>query len=184
MMAPDERVFEYLKERPRAPKGALWDAGGSQIGMTLHSDADAVFDAEIRLDAETIEPHGHLGHQPGPGGADRRHACPIRPRKPEPVRRAGMERALAYMGLQPGTKMEAIAIDHAFIGSCTNARIEDLRDAASVLRGRSVAGGRARHGGAGIEPRCAGRPKPKGWTAFSSRPGSNGGNPAARCAWR
>ncbi|MBC3304519.1 3-isopropylmalate dehydratase large subunit [Pseudomonas sp. SWRI18] len=136
-MAPDEKVFAYLKGKPRAPKGEQWDqalAGWRQ----LHSDADAVFDREVRLDASLLEPMVTWGTSPD-------QAAPIGARVPDPqdvcdlILRQDMRRALDYMGLEAGMPLSDIVISHAFIGSCTNARIEDLRDAASVVRGRQVA---------------------------------------------
>ncbi len=139
LMQPDERVFEYLRGRPRAPSGAMWDRAVAAWGA-LASDPDAVFAREVVLDADGIEPLVSWGTSPD-------QAAPIGGRVPDPQdepdtqRRRDMCRALDYMGLTPGTPLEAIGIDWAFIGSCTNARLEDLRDAAAVLRGRHVAPG-------------------------------------------
>jgi len=136
-MAPDEKVFAYLKGKPRAPKGALWEQ--ALVGWRqLHSDADAVFDQEVQLDASTLEPMVTWGTSPD-------QAAPIGARVPDPqevsdlILRQDMRRALNYMGLEAGMPLSDIVISHAFIGSCTNARIEDLRDAASVVRGKHVA---------------------------------------------
>lgn len=136
-MAPDEKVFTYLKGKPRAPKGELWDQ--ALVGWRqLHSDADAVFDQEVHLDANTLEPMVTWGTSPD-------QAAPIGARVPDPqdvsdlILRQDMRRALNYMGLEAGMLLSDIVISHAFIGSCTNARIEDLRDAASVVRGKHVA---------------------------------------------
>ncbi|WP_454863812.1 3-isopropylmalate dehydratase large subunit [Pseudomonas hormoni] len=137
-MAPDERVFAYLKDKPRAPKGALWDQAVEQWRV-LHSDADAQFDREVFLDASALEPMVTWGTSPD-------QASPIGARVPDPqdvsdlILRQDMRRALNYMGLEAGMALSDIVISHAFIGSCTNARIEDLRDAASVVRGKRVAG--------------------------------------------
>ena len=139
IMAPDEKVFDYLKTRPRAPKGAAWDQAVAQW-RTLHSDQGAVFDREVRLSAEEIEPMVTWGTSPD-------QAVPIGGIVPDPdaepdaVRKHGMRRALDYMGIAPGTAVSAIPINVAFIGSCTNARIEDLRDAAAVVGDRKVADG-------------------------------------------
>jgi 3-isopropylmalate/(R)-2-methylmalate dehydratase large subunit len=139
LVAPDDRVFAYIAGRPRAPKDALWDQAVA-AWRRLKSDPDAVFDREVVLAAETIEPMVTWGTSPD-------QAAPISMRVPDPAaelnpdRRRDMERALAYMGLAPGMALDAITIDRAFIGSCTNARIEDLRDAALVVRGRYVAAG-------------------------------------------
>lgn len=136
-MAPDEKVFNYLKGKPRAPKGELWEQ--ALVGWRqLHSDADAVFDQEVHLDANTLEPMVTWGTSPD-------QAAPIGARVPDPqdvsdlILRQDMRRALKYMGLEAGMPLSDIVISHAFIGSCTNARIEDLRDAASVVRGKHVA---------------------------------------------
>lgn len=136
-MAPDEKVFAYLKGKPRAPKGELWEQALVQW-RTLHTDADAVFDQEVQLDASTLEPMVTWGTSPD-------QAAPIGARVPDPqdvsdlILRQDMRRALNYMGLEAGMPLNEIVISHAFIGSCTNARIEDLRDAASVVRGKQVA---------------------------------------------
>jgi 3-isopropylmalate/(R)-2-methylmalate dehydratase large subunit len=139
LVAPDQRVFDYLRGRPRAPAGELWDRA-VETWRGLASDADARFDREITLHAQEIEPMVTWGTSPD-------QAAPIGGRVPDPAteadpdRRRDLERALAYMGLVPGMKLGEIAIDRAFIGSCTNARIEDLRAAAAVVRGRQVAAG-------------------------------------------
>jgi 3-isopropylmalate/(R)-2-methylmalate dehydratase large subunit len=137
LVAPDEKTFAYLKGRPKAPKGAAWEAAVAHW-RTLPSDPDAVFDREITLDAAAIEPQVTWGTSP-------QDVVPITGRVPDPKdaptpeRRAAMERALAYMGLEPGTPMESIKIDKVFIGSCTNARIEDLRLVAKLVAGKKVA---------------------------------------------
>ncbi len=136
-MAPDEKVFAYLKGKPRAPQGELWEQ--ALVGWRqLHSDAGAVFDREVYLDANTLAPMVTWGTSPD-------QAAPIGARVPDPqdvsdlILRQDMRRALNYMGLEAGMPLSDIVISHAFIGSCTNARIEDLRDAASVVRGKHVA---------------------------------------------
>jgi 3-isopropylmalate/(R)-2-methylmalate dehydratase large subunit len=137
LVAPDEKTFAYLKGRPKAPKGAAWEAAVA-YWRTLPSDRDAVFDREITLDAAAIEPQVTWGTSP-------QDVVPITGRVPDPEdaptpeRRAAMERALAYMGLEPGTPLESIKIDKVFIGSCTNARIEDLRLVAKLVKGKKVA---------------------------------------------
>jgi 3-isopropylmalate/(R)-2-methylmalate dehydratase large subunit len=137
LVAPDEKTFAYLKGRPKAPKGAAWEAAVA-YWRTLPSDRDAVFDREITLDAAAIEPQVTWGTSP-------QDVVPITGRVPDPKdaptpeRRAAMERALAYMGLEPGTPLESIKIDKVFIGSCTNARIEDLRLVAKLVKGKKVA---------------------------------------------
>ncbi|CAI2796313.1 MULTISPECIES: 3-isopropylmalate dehydratase large subunit [Pseudomonas fluorescens group] len=136
-MAPDEKVFAYLKGKPRAPHGALWEQ--ALVGWRLlHSDANAVFDQEVQLDVATLEPMVTWGTSPD-------QVAPIGARVPDPqevsdlILRQDMRRALRYMGLEAGMPLSDIVISHAFIGSCTNARIEDLRDAARVVRGKQVA---------------------------------------------
>jgi 3-isopropylmalate/(R)-2-methylmalate dehydratase large subunit len=137
IIGPDEKTFEYLRNRPYGPKeGAEMDAA---IGYwkTLPTDADAVFDKEVALDAATLSPMVTWGNSP-------ENAVPIDGVVPDPAyeadaqRRVAMERSLEYMDLKPGTRMRDIAIDQVFIGSCTNARIEDLRAAAAVVRGKRV----------------------------------------------
>ncbi len=139
LIAPDETTFAYLRGRPMAPKGALWEQAVA-YWRTLPSDPGARYDREVVIDASELEPLVTWGTSP-------QDVVPITGRVPDPraerddKRRAAMERALAYMGLEPGTPMEEIRIDTVFIGSCTNARIEDLRLAAEVVRrsGRRVA---------------------------------------------
>jgi 3-isopropylmalate/(R)-2-methylmalate dehydratase large subunit len=134
MVAFDATTAAYLKGRPMAPSGEDWDRALAKWG-DLRSDEGARFDAEIRIDASTLTPHLTWGTSP-------EMVASIEDRVPDPdrekdaVRREGMERALAYMGLSPNTPMTEIRIDKVFIGSCTNSRIEDLRQAAAVVRGR------------------------------------------------
>jgi 3-isopropylmalate/(R)-2-methylmalate dehydratase large subunit len=137
MVAPDERTFEYLAGRPLAPTGADWDAAVAHW-RTLPSDADAVFDREVELDVSAIAPHVSWGTTP-------EETLPVTGRVPDPAaepdpgRRARLEKSIGYMGLTPGTPLTEIRVDRVFIGSCTNGRIEDLRRAAAVLKGRTVA---------------------------------------------
>lgn len=139
MIAPDETTFEYLKGRPHAPEGADWDAA-VEYWKTLRTDDDAVFDAEVYLDAREIEPYVTWGTNPGQG-------LPLSGRVPDPAdiadetQRAAAARALEYMDLKPGTPLREIAVDTVFIGSCTNGRIEDLRQVAKVFQGRRKAEG-------------------------------------------
>jgi len=125
MVAPDDTTFSYLSDRPLAPKGALWDAA-LKYWNTLPSDPDASFDSEVMIDAGSLQPMVTWGTNPG-------QVLPVSGVVPE-----GAARALEYMGLQPGTKLEGLAVDRVFIGSCTNSRIEDLRAAAAVVRGRKA----------------------------------------------
>jgi 3-isopropylmalate/(R)-2-methylmalate dehydratase large subunit len=139
IMAPDDKVFAYIAGRPRAPVGELWTRAVAQW-RELASDPGAVFDREVTLAAGAVEPMVTWGTSPdqaAPIGS----FVPDPARETDPARRRDIERALSYMGLQPGTPLSNIAIQRAFIGSCTNARIEDLRDAAAVLQGRRVAAG-------------------------------------------
>jgi 3-isopropylmalate/(R)-2-methylmalate dehydratase large subunit len=137
MVAVDQRTIEYVRGRPFAPTGPLWDAAVAHW-RTLHSDPEARFDRVVQIDASRVEPQVTWGTSPemvcAIGGA-----VPDPARETDPVRRAGFERALQYMGLAPGVPITEIRIDKVFIGSCTNSRIEDLREAARVVRGRHVA---------------------------------------------
>ena len=131
LIAPDDATFEYLKGRPHAPAGGDWDAA-LRRWRTLRTDAGAAFDQEVSLDAATLEPMITYGTNPG-------MAIPIRGSVPDVGRQPTMDKALAYMGLKPGQAILGQTIDVVFIGSCTNSRISDLRQAAGVLRGRKVA---------------------------------------------
>ena len=139
MVAPDETTFAYLKGRPHAPEGEAWDAA-VEYWRTLRTDEDAVFDAEVDIDASTLTPFVTWGTNPGQG-VGLGEAVPSPEDFSDPVDRAAAERALEYMDLVAGTKMKDIRVDTVFLGSCTNGRIEDLRLAASVLAGRKVADG-------------------------------------------
>jgi 3-isopropylmalate/(R)-2-methylmalate dehydratase large subunit len=139
LIAPDDAVFTYLAGRPRAPQGALWTQAVA-AWRDLRSDPDATFDREVSLDADSVAPMVTWGTSPDQAVAVT-GVVPDPDDQATPARRRDAARALAYMGLKPGTPLEDIAIDRAFIGSCTNARIEDLREAASVLRGRRLAPG-------------------------------------------
>jgi 3-isopropylmalate/(R)-2-methylmalate dehydratase large subunit len=130
MVAPDETTFAYLEGKPQAPRGAEWERA-LDSWRALPSDPEAVFAEEIRLDAGELEPYVTWGTNPG-------HVAPITGRVPEPLDESA-ERALRYMDLSPGTALQDIAVDRVFIGSCTNARLEDLRAAARIVEGRQVA---------------------------------------------
>jgi 3-isopropylmalate/(R)-2-methylmalate dehydratase large subunit len=138
VIAPDEKTFAYLQGRPRAPHGPAWDRARG-AWRELCTDAGARFDREIRLQASDIAPLVSWGTSPD-------QVIRITDRIPDPaaetdgVRREGMRRALAYMDLRAGLSIQSVKIDRAFIGSCTNGRIEDLRSAAEVLQGFKVAG--------------------------------------------
>jgi len=139
MIAPDETTFAYLADRPRAPQGAHF-ARALERWRTLPTDDGAAYDATVTLDAPGIAPQVTWGTNPG-------MVAEITGRVPDPAafptdaERRAAERALQYMNLQPGTPLEGLRIDRVFLGSCTNARIEDLRSAARVVRGRRVAAG-------------------------------------------
>ena len=137
MIAPDETTFEYLKGRPHAPEGADWDAA-VEYWSTLKSDDDAVFDAEVVLDANDLEPFVTWGTNPGQG-LPLSATVPVPEQIPDPNDRAAAERAIEYMGLTPGMPLRDIAVDTVFIGSCTNGRIEDLRSVAKVIEGKHKA---------------------------------------------
>jgi 3-isopropylmalate/(R)-2-methylmalate dehydratase large subunit len=139
MVAPDEKTFEFLRGRPYAPEGRMW-AQALSAWRELPSDVDAVFDKEVVIDVERLIPQvtwgispehviGVDGHIPDPRAID------------DPVRRAAVETALGYMGLEPGRLIAGTPVDWVFIGSCTNSRLSDLRAAAEVARGRKVAPG-------------------------------------------
>jgi 3-isopropylmalate/(R)-2-methylmalate dehydratase large subunit len=136
MIAPDETTFRHLAGRPYAPRDAAWDKAMA-FWRQLPTDDGAAFDREVSLDAADITPMVTWGTSP-------EHAAPITATIPDPARapdadrRAGWETALAYMDLKPGTPIDQIAMDRVFIGSCTNSRIEDLRAAAAVVKGRKA----------------------------------------------
>ena len=136
LIAPDEKTYRYIQGRPRAPKGAAWESALA-YWQTLRSDDDAVFDREMTLHAANLPPIVTWGTSP-------EDVVAITGRVPDPEavadegKRAAMKRALAYMGLTPGTPMTDIRIERVFLGSCTNGRIEDLRAAAAVLAGKHV----------------------------------------------
>ncbi len=139
LIAPDETTFAYLKGRPHAPKGELWDEALLAWGE-LNSDADAVFDREVTLDATKLRPFVTWGTNPAQGVTIDSNV-PDPAGYTDPGQRGAAERALTYMGLTAGTPIRDIAVDTVFVGSCTNGRIEDLRAAAEVLRGRQVKDG-------------------------------------------
>jgi len=139
MVAPDEKTYEYLRRRPYAPQGEMWERAVN-AWRQLPSDPDAIFDKEVVIDVEKIVPQvtwgispehvvGVDGHIPNPQAID------------DPARRAAVETALDYMGLKPGTPIAGTPVDWVFIGSCTNSRLSDLRAAAEIVRGRKVAPG-------------------------------------------
>jgi 3-isopropylmalate/(R)-2-methylmalate dehydratase large subunit len=139
MVAPDDTTFAYLESRPRAPKGADWEAALDRW-RALPSDSDAVYDEHVEIDVTALAPQVTWGTNPG-------MVVPVTGEVPDPAGfddpddRAAAERALEYMGLRPGTAIEDIRVDRVFLGSCTNSRIEDLRAAAAIVEGRRVADG-------------------------------------------
>ena len=137
LIAPDETTFNYIKGRPNAPTGEAWDKA-LQYWKMLQSDADAKFDKEIYLNADELSPFVTWGTNPGQG-------VPLNESVPDPEsftdveERSAAQRALTYMDLKAGTPMKAIKVDTVFLGSCTNGRIEDLRSAAAIIKGKKVA---------------------------------------------
>ena len=137
LIAPDETTFEYLMGRPMAPKAGQWESAVT-AWRDLPSDEGARYDSEARLEAEEIVPQVTWGTSP-------QDVAPVTERVPDPAtaddegRRTALQRSLDYMGLTPGTPLAEVAVDKVFIGSCTNGRIEDLREAAAVAKGRRVA---------------------------------------------
>ena len=136
LFAPDDTTFSYLRERPMAPKGEAWDQAVEQW-RELYTDDGARFDRQVKLDAGDIAPTVTWGTSP-------EDVAPITAAVPDPLdfdnpeKRASARRALDYMGLEPGQRLEDVTIEHVFIGSCTNSRIEDLRAAAAILKGRKL----------------------------------------------
>ncbi|GJF33710.1 3-isopropylmalate dehydratase large subunit [Kitasatospora sp. NE20-6] len=139
MIAPDRTTFDYLEGRPHAPKGEDWDAAVA-YWETLTTDEDAVFDAEVFINADELTPFVTWGTNPGQG-APLGASVPDPASFEDPQERIAAENALAYMGLEAGTPLREVAVGAVFVGSCTNGRIEDLRAAAAVLDGRRVADG-------------------------------------------
>jgi 3-isopropylmalate/(R)-2-methylmalate dehydratase large subunit len=139
LVAPDETTFRYLEGRPHAPGSGQWEAA-LEYWRSLPSDPDARFDREVTVDASALSPYVTWGTNPA-------QAAPLNAAIPDPagmadsMQRTSAERALAYMGLEPGLPLRDIRVDTVFVGSCTNGRLEDLRAAAEVLRGRKVASG-------------------------------------------
>jgi 3-isopropylmalate/(R)-2-methylmalate dehydratase large subunit len=136
LIAPDDTTYAYLAGRPFAPAGAAWEQAVA-YWRTLPSDADARFEREIRIDVSALEPMVTWGTNPEEGAAvTSRVPDPAQVR--DPLKRARMEDSLRYMGLEPGMALCGIPVDRVFIGSCTNARLDDLREAAAVARGRKA----------------------------------------------
>jgi 3-isopropylmalate/(R)-2-methylmalate dehydratase large subunit len=180
-VAVDDTTIDYLKGRPFSPTGETWDRAVA-YWRTLHSDAGAQFDRVVTLKAEDIRPQVTWGTSPEmvvPVDA----VVPDPAREADPVKREGMERALHYMGLNPNTPISQIAIDKVFIGSCTNSRIEDLREAASVLKGAMLRPMSNWRWPCRALAWSSVRRKPKGWTRFLWLLVSSGASRDVRCVW-
>jgi len=139
LIAPDQTTFDYIKGRPHAPEGAQWERA-VEYWKSLYSDSDAHFDVQVDLDANSLSPFVTWGTNPGQG-APLDSVVPAPSDFSDEGARNAAERALEYMGLEAHTPLKSVKIDTVFLGSCTNGRIEDLRAAAEVIKGRKIASG-------------------------------------------
>ena len=178
MIAPDETTFEWVEGRPGAPED--FDAAVERW-RELPTDEGAELRHRGRDRRRLALADGHLGNDPGPGR--RGHRRGPRPGRWPRAGHRGAERALAYMALEPGTPIPEIPLDRVFIGSCTNSRIGDLREAAAMVEGRKVAEHGRGDGRPGLGPGQGRRPRRRASTRSSAPPASTGARPAARCAW-
>ena len=174
----DGTTFAYIEGRPGAPKGADWESA-LDAWRSLRTDSDAVFDKEAVVDVASLVPQVTWGRESPQGGAGRRPRS-LPAAYAGPAERETVERALHYMGLEPGTPLSEIPVDRVSIGSCTNSRIEDLRAAAAVVEGRRVAGS-VRAMVVPARRRSSARPRTRASTVSSRRPASSGARRVARC---
>ncbi len=180
LVAPDATTYEYLKGRPMAPKGAAWDAAMS-YWETLKTDEGAHFDTTITLDAANLPPTVTWGTSP-------EQVVSIEGNVPDPskisdeAKRAAAERSLAYMGLEANTKITDIPIDVAWIGSCTNGRIEDLRAAAAIVKGKKISDSLDYGQSCRVRALSKNKRNRKAWIRSLLRPVSSGVSRDARCA--
>ena len=178
---PDETTYAYLAGRPFAPAG---DAFGRAKAWwrSMASDPDAAYDDVVQLDGAAIEPRVTWGINPG-------QSVGVSERIPEPASAAdasdagAIGEALEFMGFTAGAPISGTRVDVAFVGSCTNSRLSDLREAARVVKGHRVASHVRRPWSCPARRTCAGRRRPRGCTRPSGRRASNGAGRAARCAW-
>ncbi len=180
MIAPDEITYEFLKGRPHAPQGSDWDTAVAAWEQ-LKTDEDAVFDAEVHIDAGVLTPFVTWGTNPGQG-LPLGGSVPVPEEIADETERLAAEKAVRYMDLEPGMPLREIKIDTVFVGSCTNGRIEDMRAVADILKGRKVAEG-VRMLVVPGSMRVRAQAESEGLGRSSLRQARNGVRQAARCAW-